>query len=227
MKNLKFQRIASLVLSLFVVFTMFAISTTDVNAAGKPDMKKANVKWDLRNNKKVTFKAYWYTVGVKKHTAKMTNYTVQDADKPGYKQCTFTLIFNNPKIKLSSNQIKKMAAKRFICYADVSVVDFETGKSLAKKNDKDVTTTTTWKYSKYRKQKAGNGAWVMYARKAVVNVKIVYPESYKNLVIGVTGSTTSNLKSVNKHLNGKLPFSKTKALYSKKDKNFAHFMRVN
>ena len=218
------RRIA-VVLAIVMLLTCFAY-TVPVNAASKADMKKANVKWDLRNNKTIKYKQYWYSMGVKKHTVKMTNFKVVKSKTPGYKECTFTLTFNM-KVKPTDKQIRKMAVRggNFTEFG-FCVVDYNTGMTLGTDNDKDVKTTWKWKYSKYKKHKAGNGAWIRYAQKNQVKVKIVYPESYKDLVIGVVGISKANFKSANDHWDGKIPFSKATALYSKKDKAFAHFMRV-
>lgn len=195
-------------------------------AAGKADMAKANVKWDLKNNKKIKYKQYWYAIGVKKQTAKMTKYKITNADKPGYKQCTFTVTFNQ-KVKPSKKQVLKIGnrGKQFTEYG-FCVVDYQTGKTLGRANDKGVETTWKWKHSKYKKIKGLEGSWIRYPRKSVVNVKIIYPENYKNLAIGIVGASNGKFKNAAKHWNGKIPFSKATSLYSKKDKSFAHFKRV-
>ena len=204
-----------------------AVGALPVNAAGKADMKKANVKWDLKNNKKIKYKQYWYAMGVQTHTAKMTKFKITNADTPGYKQCTFTLTYNM-KLKPSNAQINKMGRRggNFTEWG-FCIVDYQTGMALGGANDKGVTATWgDWKHSKYKKHKAPNGAWIRYPQKSKINVKIVYPETYKDLAIGIVGASNLKLKSANEHWDGKKPFSKATSIYSKKDKGFAHFMRV-
>ena len=90
------------------IFSFVAVSD-DLYAAAKADMEKANVMWDLKNNKALKFKTTWVGIGVRTHTVKMTNYKVTKASKEGYKKCTFTLTFNR-KINPTKEQVDKMAA---------------------------------------------------------------------------------------------------------------------
>lgn len=107
-----------------------------------------------------------------------------------------------------------------------TVVDYKTGKSLEGDNDKDVTVTDNgWKHLKYNKKKGTDGAWISFASKTTVKVKIIYPEDYKGLCIGVGGYTTVDT-NVDSYWAGNKKFSKTTKLYSKKDKSYAHFKRV-
>lgn len=228
-KNLLKRSVSTmLALMLCMVFTISA--TAPVEAAPKADMKKANVKWDLKKNKKVKFKTKWYAVGTKTHTVKMTNYKVTKADKPGFKKCTFTLTYRL-KINPTKAQVNKMG-NRYVKHGTFggsyywTVNDYKTGRCLAGTNDKGVTVTSTgWKYSKFKKIKGTRGAWISYARKAQTSVTIIYPENYKDLVIGVGGFHTYST-NVQSFFNGNKAFSKEKKLYHKKDKGYAHFMRV-
>ena len=79
--------------------------------------------------------------------------------------------------------------------------------------------------SQETKIKGTRGAWISYARKAQTSVTIIYPENYKDLVIGVGGFHTYST-NVQSFFNGNKAFSKEKKLYHKKDKGYAHFMRV-
>lgn len=249
----------AIVLAMTMILTSFAI-VMPVNAASKPDLKKANVKWDLRNNKELKFKTKWSIIGVKKHTVKMTNFKITNAKKKGYKKCTFTLTYKL-KINPTKKQVREMAALMSEPNIDgeysfggnyyFTVVDYKTGKSLERKNDKNVKVTSSgWKYSDYHKMTTKDGSWIRYAKKATVNVTIVYPKKYKNLAIGVGGHTDapsyySEINSgggdgigvasasgyitnpnANKYWKGKRTFSEEKLLWSKKDSSFAHFMRV-
>lgn len=235
-----------MVLALLMSFTM--ATTLEVSAASKPDMQKANVKWDLKNNKVLKFKTKWSVLGVKQHNVKMTKFKVKDSKKKGYKECTFTLTFSR-YINPTKAQVKQMAeiGEGYVGANGpfggnywYTIVDYKTGKSLEVKNDQKVTVTDSgWKYSNYVKKTSKEGWWIRYARKSTINVKIVYPKNYKNLAVGVggftvapywyTGSTGSGgVKVIGavKLWKGKNIFSKETKLWSKKDKAFAHFMRV-
>lgn len=227
----RMNRCSVLILAAAMLLTCIAFASP-VNAASKADLKKANVKWDLKNNKTLKYKSAWTAIGVKKHTVKMTKFKVKDAETEGYKQCSFTLTFNR-KINPNKSQVKKMGAKMdrigtFGGNMYFTVADYTTGKSLeAEDNDKDVKVTSSWKYTKWKKFKGKGGSWISYARKTTVKVTITYPEDYKDLAIGVGGyPTVFSTDILDPYWSGEKSFSSTKKMYSKKDKSFAHFMRV-
>lgn len=223
----RIRRGLAILLSLFV-FGGVAF-TLPVDAASKPDLKKANVKWDLKANKTIKAKMKWVVIGAQPITIRMTNYKVKKL-KNGYKKCTFTVIVRS-KINPSKQQIYKMAEK----YEDTgtmggsfywTVVDYKTGKSLNAANDKDVTVTDTgWINSKYKKLKGKDGSWIRYARKSKIKVTVVYPATYKDLAIGIGGCSKVKYK-LNSYWNGKKSYSKTKGMWDKKDRSYAHFKRV-
>ena len=199
----RISRRIAVILTMAMMLTSF-VYAAPVHAASKPDLKKANVSWDLKNNKTLKYKTKWYALGVKEHTVKMTKFKVKNSKKKGYKECTFTLTFNR-KIKPNSNQINKM----FFMSDGLSggsvgdngpfgggmyftVVDYKTGKSLEGKNNKRVKVTSSkWKYTQKETKVSSDGFSIWYARKATVKVKIVYPKKYKNLAIGVGGYTAT------------------------------------
>lgn len=244
------RRIAFMLIMALILSSVYALP---VDAASKPDLKKANVKWDLKKNKKIKVKTKWSVLGVKEHTVKMTNFKVKKAKKKGYKQCTFTLTFNR-KINPTKAQVQEMF---FIADGSnggvnapfgggfyFTVVDYKTGKCLEGKNNKNVKVThSKWKHTNKETKKGKEGFDIWYAKKATVKVKIIYPKNYKNLAIGVGGYTfapyyksTSNGKggssaavtsyTLKPYFTGKKAFSKETKLYSKKSKMYAHFMRV-
>ena len=261
----------AIVLALTLILTCFA-SVLPVDAASKPDMRKANVKWDLRNNKAVKFKTTWSVLGTRTHLVKMTNYKVRKAKKKGYKQCTFNLTVTR-RINPTKEQVGQMC-ELIECYEAgksengpfggcfyIAVVDYKTGKCLEGKNSSRVKVKfSDWKYSKTVKKYGYEGNWISYPQKATRKVTITYPKNYKNLAVGFGGYTaapkyytsTSNSKAggpddpldgtgigtaagsggvrnnfvLTKFWKGKKAFSKETKLYSKKDKGFAHFMRV-
>ena len=236
------SKLVAVLLTFAVLLASFAWAVP-VNAETTADMQKANVKWDLRNNKTLKFKTSWSFLGVKTHTVKMTKFKVKKAKKAGYKQCTFTLTFNR-SIKPNKVQVTEMDEMFGECGSFggdfyFTVVDYETGESLEVPNDKGVTVTgSKWKYSGKVTKKGNSGSSIWYKKKATVKVTILYPSTYKNLAIGVGGLTVAphyvdtedDYEVVNPNANaffeGARPFSEETLLYSKTDKSFAHFMRV-
>ena len=230
MKKSLLKRSLSTMLALMLCMVFAISAAVPVEAAPKADMKKANVKWDLKNNKTIKFKTKWHALGVKQHTVKMTKFKITKSEREGFKKCTFKLTYNR-KINPSKAQVNKMGTR-----ADThgyfggayywTVNDYTTGQCLDAPNDKGVTVTSTdWKYSGYVKKKGTRGAWIRYAKKATTTVTIEYPENYKDLVICVGGFPTLNT-NVDAFWAGAKKFSQEKKLYSKKDKAYAHFMRV-
>lgn len=257
------RRIA-VVLAMVMLLTCVAY-TVPVNAASKADMKKANVKWDLKNNKTLKFKTTWSVLGVKKHTVKMTKFKVKNAKKKGYKQCSFRLTVKR-NIAPTDSQLNEMLKTSYVldeCKASDSdnapfggefyyaVVDYKTGKSLIPKNKKKVTVKTSgWKYSSYDEKRLPDTRGMYYPKKSTIDVTITYPKNYKNLAIGFGGFTAApaiwtktssggsggvgwasasggvTVLDLSDYWNGRKAFSKETNLYSKKDKGFAHFMRV-
>lgn len=220
----------TVVLVMTVLFISLGLNAP-VHAESNADMAKAKVKWDLKNNKKLKFKTKWYALGVKQHTVKMTNFKISDANEEGYKECTFKLTFNRNIRRPSKKQVFKMADcmdknGTFGGGFYFTVVDYNTGLSLEGDNDKDVTVSSSdWKYSKWKKFTGTRGSWIKIAKKSTVSVKIVYPDTYEDLAIGV-GGYTSIKGAPGTYWEGKKKFSKVKALQSKKYKKYTHFMRI-
>ena len=237
------SRIVAVLLTVAMLLVSFAWAMP-VSAEDQADMQKANVKWDLKNNKTLKVKTTWSVLGTKTHTVRMTKFKVKKAKQPGYKQCTFTLTFKKD-IKPKKNQIIEMAdlyseAGEFGGRFYFAVADYKTGESLEVPNDKGVTVKSKWSYSKYTKKKAKGGVWIKFPKVTTVKVTITYPNTYKDLAIGVGGYTcTAEYVEVDDEgtyeadapytrmffLGGDL-FSDADYLYSKTDKSFAHFMRV-
>ncbi len=223
----KITKRLAVVLAMVMLLTSFAFALP-VNADTQPDLKKANVKWDLKNNKTLKFKTKWAGLGVKQHTVKMTNFKVKNSAQPGFKECTFTLTFNR-KINPNKKQMKKMLT-RLDTYGSFggdfyyAVVDYQTGQNLEVANDKNVTVESQWKFLKKTTKKSKAG-YIWYTKKNKATVKITYPATYTNLAIGVGGH--SSLKIMDAFWDGEIPYSQAKGLYSAKNKSYAHFMRVN
>ena len=226
------KRVTVFTTMLALALGILATSTQTVSAASKPEMKKANVKWDLKKKKTVTYKSLYTGVGLKKQKAKISKMKVTTSKtKPGYKECTFTLKCERGW-KMTNSEIHEMVKNRL---SDNSVggtiychiVDYNTGKSLFAPNTKGVTVETVkaWTHSKSTTYKDEDGCWVRL-HNSTVTFKVTYPSNYKGLCIGLGGITKLSETSKDKKFsNGKVSFNKT-SFYSKKDKSVAHFMRV-
>lgn len=203
-----------------------------VEAASKPHMKTVNVKWDLKKNKTVTYKTRCAGLGMVKQKAKITDYKIRDSKKKGYKELTFTMKVTY-QWNMSKNQVHKIAnspeslqGKRGIMFF-WALVDYDSGKCLAKKNKKKVVAEYgDWVYSPLKYYYDDDGCWVSLPKNGSLKVKVTYPKDYKGLCIGIGGSTELvQTAKDKKFFEGKAVFGKT-SYYSKKDKSVAHFMRV-
>ena len=193
-------------------------------------MKTVNVKWDLKNNKTVTYKSIYAGIGLKKQKAKISNLKIKNSKtKAGYKECTFTIKFTR-KWNMKDNEIHKIVSSAKDTMGGVcvfNIVDYNTGKTLLVDNKHDVTVefVNGWTPSKTTTYTDSDGCWVKLHNTSV-KLKITYPKDYKGLCIGVGGFTKLKAtKNDEKFNNGLISFAKT-SYYSKKDKSVAHFMRV-
>lgn len=229
------KRLAAAVLAIAVAAgCVFAPGQAmQVKAASKPYMKGANVKWDLKKNKKITYKTKFAGIGMKKQTVKMSNYKIKNSKKKGYKELTFTLTFTR-KLNMTEKQVHSLVNSNEFKKTSVvmggeffTIVDYNTGKDLVKKNKQKVTVekTDNWTYSNPKTCRDKDGCYVSLSN-AKVKVKVTYPKNYKGLCVGVGGHTSlKETKNDKKFWNGTAAFGKT-AYYSKTDKSVAHFMRV-
>ena len=247
--NKRFGKRTAIVLALTMLLTCFAYAMP-VNAASTANLKQANVKWDLKNNKKVKFKTKWSAIGTKTHTVKLSNFKVKNAKKKGYKQCTYTLTYYR-NLNLSKKQRNKivhfaMGDGEFISPGGdfwYAVVDYKTGMVLKKGNKHNVKVTSSkWKTSDWKEVKSTDGMSFNYAKKCSIDIKIIYPKKYKNLAIGAGGFTEAphwvtevsggsaagwvETPNADKFAKGKQSFYDTKLYWSAKDKRYAHFKRV-
>lgn len=231
MKN-NFKKIAVFLLIL-VIAGNSAFMSVQVHAAQKAHMKSVNVKWDLKQNKTITYKTRFSGLGMLKQTAKITNYKIKNSKFKGYKELTFTVKFLRIS-KISGQQIHKCVnSKEFkkyhtigndACYA---IVDYNTGKSLsAYNNGMDVyVESEKWVNSHKKYHYDSHGCWISSCD-STRKIKITYPKNYKGLCIGICGNTVlKDSKNDNTFWNGKTAFGNT-TYYDKKDKSVAHFMRV-
>ena len=83
-----------------------------VPAASKNYMKKMNGSWDLKTNKTVAFKTNYAGIGMKKDTAKITNYKITDAPDKRYNILTFNVSFKVPW-EFSPSQVHKICKLKY------------------------------------------------------------------------------------------------------------------
>lgn len=223
-----FKKVTLFTTMLALAFAILALNPQTTSAASKPVMKKVNVKWDLKNNKTVTYKTKYSGIGMIKQKAKISNLKIKNSKtKEGFKECTFTVKFTR-KWKMSDSQIHKIADSGVVA-GDVGCyfIDYNSGKNLTTSNKYDVTVEVVkdWTYSKTTKYSDPHGCWVTLSNPSI-KFKVTYPKDYKGLCIGLGGMTKLKAtKNDTKFWYGKNTFAKT-SYYSKKDKSIAHFMRV-
>lgn len=223
-----FKKIVTIMLAIVLLISFAPLQT---QAASKNYMGRLNVSWNLKNNKMVTFKTNFAGVGMKEQKAKIMNYKITNAQEAGYKELTYVIRFEMVK-KSKPKEIHKICKSKFFKknnsmagFLNTYVVDYDTGKSLLKKNPYGVTCTFEWKTLNTREEKDGDGCTLNTYRQQI-SYKIIYPKSYKGLCIGLGGSTGLTVKKNDTRFwNGKAAFGQTSFL-SKKDKSIAHFMRV-
>lgn len=202
--------------------------------AATAHMKNLGVNFDLKNNKTLTYKSYYVELGLKSQKVKMTNYKVQDAKKKGYNKLTFTVDFDR-SLKVTDEEIRTMILDGDLgCGIGggyrVTAVDYKTGENLELKNSHKVKVTVgDWKTGKEHVYTTKDG-YTLTVSDQKVNVCIIYPKTYKDLCIGVGG--TSGVFEELGYDRGEAPFGKNHDgygkdyMYSKKVKALSHFMRV-
>lgn len=198
--------------------------------ADTPYMKKMNVTWDLKKDKLFTYRNCYGGIGLQDEYAKIIKFkkkSVGDEYKITMKirfECIRTL-----------NEMSKKKRDKFLRFSDgdgflgdynVVIADYKTGKCLYVKNKFGVKADCD--YEDY-KEKTFYSSDYDYSE-TVVNsyayVTITYPKSYKNLCIGIGGSSSFEATMADEdYYNGEGSFKKT-SFNCKKDKGVMHFMRV-
>lgn len=220
-----FKKLGVLLTAATLFVTSLTVIPLNVNAK-EPYMKEANVRWNLEPDKEVTFKANYVGYGYIPIKAKIENFKIEKADEEGYKKLTFSAKYKNPKLKLSKKQVDKIVASDGGLGYMFTLLDYKTGKSLEYENDFDVKVSNSgWKYSKSNYKYYGHrGAWCSHCKTSKIKITVIYPEDYKDLCIGVCGSTDP-FNEVSEFLNGEVPFKKS-TFYKKGKKDLSSFMRV-
>jgi len=228
------------VLIFAMVFVMaFGMTSMPLQAKNYP-LKRSNITWDLKKNKKVMYKT-----GYEMLTHGTTSFTKYKAGKVAikkfrtgisgkYKTVSFTVVFNLPN-KFSKKEIDGIID--VVCAAGyygggmyVAVADYKTGYALASNNKANVKVKFgKWKYSGLKRFPGTNTQKLDFYQKASVKVTVKYPKTYKNACVLAGGYAHTDPHCKNNDtafFKGKIPFRKCKSLYSKKYKTINHGMRL-
>ena len=201
-------------------------ATKDVKITVKkstPVMSKLPIKWDLKNNKKVTCQYY-----VNPSIYKNGSVTIKDVKTTKGKKnnkVTFTVQWDRPN-SLAKTEVARIRDS-FTGYGFgyyYSVVDYQTGECLEGENAYGVKVKAgKWKESNEKTFSDGSW-WFSYPTKVTVKVTITYPKTYKDLCVVAGGQGDPD--KANQFYDGKITFDKTNGvLYSKSHKNLCHAIR--
>lgn len=239
------EKIAKKIICLALVLASVSFPL-QIQAAKKPYMKRLNISWDLKPDKKIKYQTKYEVLGYREQTAEIKNYKITDAAKKGYKKLTFTAVIGrDPKITNGQFQEFYHKCNEMYGYVDdpgekisrmggnnyYAVVDYRTGKSLEYEyNDKDVKVRSgKWKYSKQKKKyEDSDGCWWEFSKYTTANVSVVYPEDYKDLCLVVGGSSSQYGRTSEDSLyfdNDIIKFGET-SYVSPENKKIAHAMRI-
>lgn len=201
----------------------------------KPYMKKLDISWDLKPDKKVTFQSYREALGYRDHTITIKNYNVKK--KGAYKKLSFSVVVDAHV--LSQQEVHDIYAWREEMVNDIgfyvgttgipcyyTLVDYSTGKCLESKNDKNVVVKATgWEMRGLQICNDSDGCSLMEPKGSQVKkVTVIYPADYKDLCI-VAGGYSEDGDSNDDFWEGKVKFGKT-TMISPQNSRLAHAMRV-
>lgn len=190
-------------------------------------MKKANVRWNLKPDKEISFKTYFdgYEdyISIK---AKVKDFKIEDAEKEGFKKASFTIDYKFPNLDLTPEQAKRIYDERGSFHYMWTVLDYNTGTSLEVENDSKVKVEySKWIYPyENHTYKIDDDSKLSIHEGAKKEVTITYPENYKRLVLMVGGATDPHFDG-SLFWDGNLPLMKT-AFYEKNKKDLSSFMRI-
>ena len=224
------KRLFAGLLALTLAVSMLAAAPAQ---AAKAVMNRKGISWDLKLGKKVSYKTKYVSIGTKTDKVRLTQCKLTKGTD-GYNTLDVTLDFLRTT-KLSKKQVYKMVTSKTFRKKNLlggsfyyTVVDYDTGICLENKNKFDVTVTVLedWRTTASHLFKGKKGSWVRLNDRQV-SFRVRYPASYTGLCIGAGGCTGLTFNSnTNKFFDGKATFAKATSLYSKKNKKFAHFMRI-
>lgn len=223
---MKLTRKLGILLLVMTVFltTVFSFDLTTW-AKKQPYMKEADVRWNLKPDKEISFKTYFTGYEYITVKAKLTDFKIENLED-GYRSLSFKVNYQFPKLKLSKKQVDRIIKKgnefRFMW----TFLDYDSGLSVEGKNDKDVMVEYgDWEHSDdVFKYKGNKGNWISYRKSSVKEINVTYPKDYKGLCLMVGGSVNPQ-NPYDGFFNGKYKLKKT-PFYKKGMKNLSSFMRV-
>lgn len=219
-------------IALAIGFSISPVSVSTAQAATKPYMKTAKVKWDLKKNKNVTCKDKVIFYGNKTAKAKVKSLKTTKL-KNGKKRTTLTIAwardidYFNPK---TQDELDRMQTEQIAYDPFFSIVDYDTGKSLesgnamARKRGVSVKKTQNFIYYEGIVYVGTNGRGVTLSPLMTVKLSITYPKSYKGLCLGVWMGPNKATSADNKFWKGKALLKSTS--YYKKYRSSMHWMRI-
>lgn len=189
---------------------MQAGTAAELSTQAQKNLQQRGVKFDLKAGKTYTVDRMLRGVGKIKYTIKVSDVKVSDSNEEGFKQATFkwTTELKKPLTKKQQKSAHK-ALKKQGYYWDAMesdlycfVLDYATGQNLEdSENAPGVKATFTSKKDvKTEKYYDTDGSWFCLSKKSVRAAKIVFPEDYEGLCIGIGPGVTYRSAQTNADL---------------------------
>lgn len=216
--------------SLFLVLSFLSSALfpfIKVSAKEQPYLKTANLRWNLKPNKTISFQTYYDGYGFIKVKAKVKDFIVTDAEEDGFKKATFKIEYKIPKLKISKEKASELKENHHGFLYMWTILDYNTGISLETENDLGVNISySKWlesaeEYS-YPSKEEDNP--LILKKSIMKKVEVTYPKNFKRLCLMVGGSTDPTYDG-NQFWNGDTPLKDT-PFYDKKRKDLSSFMRI-
>lgn len=227
-------KIAAVFLLVVSLFQQAVLVRAEEN---RPYMKRLNVSWDLKPDKKIMFQSYWAGVGYKDAAVTLKNYKITDAEEDGYKKLTFSIVVEDVKNGFRPKEVHKLLeSDEWEKYEDtggyynITLVDYTTGRCLENAtNNRNVTAEISdAKQIGEIRYKDDDGCSLTCYKKTVWKAAVTYPQDYQGLCI-VAGGANKNIFQYDfdydAYYAGNIKFGKS-VFYSSLNKKVAHAMRV-
>ena len=159
------------------------------------NLKKAGMKFDLKNGKKRTVYAKVRGAGKIKYSVKMSKYKVKNLGN-GYKKASFNITWKL-KDKITSKKAKKILkalARQGYSWDYMETgyymffVDYVTGRNLedpAYSNGFSIVKKKETNYKKTKKYHGSDDSYFYLGKLWTMKVAVTFPADYKNLCVGV------------------------------------------
>lgn len=227
------KKISVICLTMVLMFCVIPVSVQAQTAY----MKKMNISWDLKPDRKVKFQSYWAGIGYKDGLVTLKDYKITDAEEEGYRHLTFTVVFENSKEGFRPSEVHDLLQSDIWekyedtgGYYNVTLVDYTTGRCLENtSNGKDVTVEISDAVQTgEKKYKDSDGCSLVCYKKTTWKAAVTYPKDYKGLCIVVGGANKNVFDSdfdYDGYYAGDVKFGKS-VFYSMINKKVAHALRV-